>query len=80
MTSIVGRRAAKVQPRYLIVAASPIITPSICHLTTVYGDLSFWLFVRSRMLLGMGLPQIFLPIIAASYDGIPFSKTDQPQR
>jgi MFS transporter, DHA2 family, multidrug resistance protein len=28
------------------------------------------------MLLGVGLPQIFLPIIAASYDGIPFSNTD----
>jgi hypothetical protein len=48
MTSIVGRRAAKVQPRYLIVAASPIITPSICHLTTVYGDLSFWLMNSAR--------------------------------
>ncbi len=29
------------------------------------------------MILGVGLPLIFLPIIAASYDGIPPSKTDQ---
>ena len=29
------------------------------------------------MLLGVGLPLIFLPIIAASYDGIPPDKTDQ---
>jgi DHA2 family multidrug resistance protein len=32
---------------------------------------------RSRMLLGVGLPLIFVPIMAASYDGIPQSKTDQ---
>jgi DHA2 family multidrug resistance protein len=29
------------------------------------------------MLLGIGLPLIFVPIMAASYDGIPPSKTDQ---
>ena len=29
------------------------------------------------MLLGVGLPLIFLPIMAASYDGIPAGKTDQ---
>ena len=29
------------------------------------------------MLLGVGLPLIFLPIMAASYGGIPPSKTDQ---
>jgi MFS transporter, DHA2 family, multidrug resistance protein len=29
------------------------------------------------MLLGVGLPLIFVPIMAASYDGIPQSKTDQ---
>ena len=29
------------------------------------------------MLTGLGLPLIFLPITAASYDGIPPDKTDQ---
>ena len=46
-------------------------------LTNVYGDLGFWFFAQSRMLLGVGLPLIFLPITAASYDGIPPGKTDQ---
>ena len=46
-------------------------------LTNTYGDLGFWFFARSRMLLGIGLPLIFLPIITASYDGIPPAKTDQ---
>ena len=47
------------------------------ELTNVYGDLGFWFFARSRMLLGVGLPLIFIPITAASYDGIPPDKTDQ---
>jgi DHA2 family multidrug resistance protein len=46
-------------------------------LTNVYGDLDFWFFARSRMLLGAGLPLIFLSITTASYDGIPREKTDQ---
>jgi DHA2 family multidrug resistance protein len=47
------------------------------QMTNVYGDLGFWYMARSRMLLGVGLPLIFVPIMAASYDGIPQSKTDQ---
>jgi DHA2 family multidrug resistance protein len=46
-------------------------------MTNVYGDLGFWFMARSRMLLGVGLPLIFVPIMAASYDGIQPSKTDQ---
>ena len=46
-------------------------------LTNVYGDLDFWFFARSRMLLSFGLPLVFLPIITASYEGIPRGKTDQ---
>jgi DHA2 family multidrug resistance protein len=30
----------------------------------------------SRMLLGVGLPLIFLPVLTASFDGIPRNKTD----
>jgi hypothetical protein len=33
--------------------------------------------VRTRMVLGVGLPMVFLPIPAASYDGVPSGKTDQ---
>jgi DHA2 family multidrug resistance protein len=45
-------------------------------LTSVYADLGFWFFARSRMVLGVGLPLIFLPIMTTSYHGIPPSKTD----
>jgi DHA2 family multidrug resistance protein len=74
---VVGRVAAKVQPKYLIIAGAVLITLSMYSMTNVYGDLGFWFMARSRILLGVGLPLIFVPIMAASYDGIPPSKTDQ---
>ena len=77
MMFVVGRLAAKVQPKYLIVAGAVIVALSMYDMTNVYGDLGFWFMARSRMLLGVGLPLIFVPIMAASYDGIAHSKTDQ---
>src|ERR1700729_1422122 len=77
MMFVVGRLAAKVQPKYLIVAGALLIALSMYGMTNVFGDLGFWFMARSRMLLGVGLPLIFVPIMAASYDGIPPSKTDQ---
>jgi MFS transporter, DHA2 family, multidrug resistance protein len=77
MMFAVGRLAAKVQPKYLIIAGALVIALSMYTMTNVYGDLGFWFMARSRMLLGIGLPLIFVPIMAASYDGIPPSKTDQ---
>jgi DHA2 family multidrug resistance protein len=77
MMFVVARLSAKVQPKYLIVAGAVIAALSMYDLTNVYGDLGFWFFARSRMLLGVALPLIFLPIVAASYDGLPPGKTDQ---
>jgi len=77
MMFVVGRLASRVQPKYLIIAGAVLIAVSMYGMTNVYGDLGFWFMARSRMLLGVGLPLIFVPIMAASYDGIPPSKTDQ---
>jgi DHA2 family multidrug resistance protein len=77
MMFVVGRLSGKVQPKYLIIAGAIIVALSMYDLTNVYGDLGFWFFARSRMLLGVGLPLIFLSITTASYDGIPAEKTDQ---
>src|ERR1700758_16624 len=77
MMFVVGRLAAKVQPKYLIVAGAVIVALSMYDMTNVYGDLGFWYMAHLRMLLGVGLPLIFVPIMAASYDGIDPSKTDQ---
>ena len=74
---VTGRLSAKVQPKYLIVIGAVFTALSMYDLTNVYGDLGFWFFARSRMLLGIGLPLLFLPTLAASYDGIPPGKTDQ---
>jgi DHA2 family multidrug resistance protein len=77
MMFVVGKLTTKVQPKYLIIVGAVLIALSMYQMTNVYGDLGFWFFARSRMLLSAGLPLVFLPIIAASYDGIPPGKTDQ---
>jgi hypothetical protein len=77
MMFVVGRLATKVQPKYLVVVVAVLIAISMYQMTNVYGDLGFWCMARSRMLLGVGLPLIFIPIMTASYDGIAQSKTDQ---
>jgi MFS transporter, DHA2 family, multidrug resistance protein len=77
MMFAVGRLAAKVQPKYLIIGGAVLIAGSMYQMTHVYGDLGFWYMAQSRMLLGVGLPLIFIPIMTASYDGVPQSKTDQ---
>ncbi len=77
MMFVVGRLSGRVQPKYLMIAGALIIALSMYDLTRVYADLGFWFFARSRMVLGVGLPLVFLPIMTASYDGIPPGKTDQ---
>src|SRR5271165_364141 len=76
MMFVVGALSNRVQPKYLIAAGAIVIAVSMYDLTNVYADLGFWFFARSRMLLGVGLPLIFLPIMTASYHGIPPGKTD----
>jgi MFS transporter, DHA2 family, multidrug resistance protein len=77
MMFLVGRLSGVVQPKYLIAIGATIAALSMYDMTNVYGDLGFWFFATSRMLLGVGLPLIFIPIIAASYEGLPPDKTDQ---
>jgi MFS transporter, DHA2 family, multidrug resistance protein len=77
MMFVVGSLSSKVQPKYLIVAGALLCALSMYQLTNTYADLGFWFFARTRMLLGVALPLIFLPIMTASYDGVPAGKTDQ---
>lgn len=77
MMGVVARLSGKIQPKYLIAAGAIFCALSMYDLTNTYGDLGFWFFARSRFLLGAGLPLIFVPIMAASYDGLPAGKTDQ---
>jgi DHA2 family multidrug resistance protein len=76
MMPLVGRLSGKIQPRYLIAAGAAISAYAMYVMTRINGDLGFWFFAASRIYVGIGLPLVFLPIIAASYDGVPPDKTD----
>ena len=76
MMFVVGQFSSRIQPKYLIMVGAVFCAISMYQLTDVYGDLDFWFFARTRMALGVGLPLIFIPIIAASYDGIPPNRID----
>jgi MFS transporter, DHA2 family, multidrug resistance protein len=75
MMFVVGRLGF-VQPKYLIAAGGAIVAYGMYYLTSLYGDSDFDYFVWSRILVGVGLPLMFLPITTASYDGIEPGKTD----
>ena len=77
MMLVVGWLSSRVQPKYLIAAGALIAALSMYDATNLYQGSDFWFFALSRMLLGVGLPLIFIPILAASYDGISPDKTDQ---
>jgi DHA2 family multidrug resistance protein len=77
MMLVVGRLSTWVQPKYLIATGAAIVSFAMLSLTWLSGDLDFWFFARSRIYIGVGLPLIFIPITAASYDGAPPDKTDQ---
>lgn len=72
----VGRLTGKVQPRYLMALGAAITALAMYDMTRLNSDSGFWFFAISRIYLGFGLPLIFISISAASYDGIPKSKTD----
>jgi DHA2 family multidrug resistance protein len=77
MMVVVGRLAGLIQPRYLIAAGAIIAALAMYGLTSLYGDVNFSFFAWFRIHIGIGLPLIFIPIITASYYGLPPNKTDQ---
>ncbi len=76
MMFVVGNLSSRIQPKYLIMTGAIFAAISMYQMTNVYGDLGFWFFARTRMVLGVGLPLIFIPIITASYAGIPANRVD----
>ena len=72
----VGQLSQRVQPKYLIAVGAGICAASMYWLTDVNPDIGFWFFAKTRMLIGLGLPLIFIPITAASYYGLKKSQTD----
>src|ERR1700691_2514229 len=76
MMFVVGSLSSRIQPKYLIMTGAVFSAISMYQLTNVYGDVNFWFLAQTRMALGVGLPLVFIPIIAASYDGIPANRVD----
>ncbi len=76
MMFVVGNLSSRIQPKYLIMTGAIFAAISMYQMTNVYGDLGFWFFAQTRMVLGLGLPLIFIPIITASYAGIPPNRVD----
>ena len=76
MMIVVGR-IGFVQPKYLIAFGAVVVAYGMYMLTSLSATSTFDYFALSRMVLGVGLPFIFIPITVASYDGIPAAKTDQ---
>jgi MFS transporter, DHA2 family, multidrug resistance protein len=76
MMPVAGRLSGKVQPRTLIGVGALICALAMFDMTWISGDLDFQFFALSRMFLGVGLPLIFIPILTASFDGIPKNRTD----
>jgi DHA2 family multidrug resistance protein len=76
MMAVTGRLSGHVQPRYLIAIGAAFCVLAMHDMTRINGDLGFWSFAVSRVYLGIGLPLVFVPIMTASYDGIPHDKTD----
>ena len=76
MMPIAGRLSGKVQPRILIAVGAAICALAMFDMTRINGEVDFWFFAVSRMLLSIGLPFVFIPILTASFAGIPRNKTD----
>jgi MFS transporter, DHA2 family, multidrug resistance protein len=76
MMPIAGRLSGKVQPRTLIAIGAALCALSMFDMTKINANVDFWFFAVSRIFLSIGLPLIFVPIITASFDGVPRDKTD----
>jgi MFS transporter, DHA2 family, multidrug resistance protein len=76
MMPVVGILSSRVQPRTLIAIGAALTAFAMYDMTRITGDTGFWFFAVSRVYLGLGLPLIFLPVITASYEGVPPGKTD----
>lgn len=76
MMPVAGRLSGKVQPRILIAIGAAICALAMFDMTRINGAVDFRFFALSRMLLSVGLPFVFIPILTASFAGIPHNKTD----
>ncbi|MEH2472728.1 DHA2 family multidrug resistance protein [Nitrobacteraceae bacterium AZCC 2161] len=77
MMPVAGRLVGIIQPKYLLVFGATVVALSMWHLTGLNGNITYGYAALSRIFLAIGLPFLFLPVMTASYDGIPPNKTNQ---
>jgi DHA2 family multidrug resistance protein len=77
MMPIAGRLVSVVQPKYLLVFGALVVSLAMWNLTGLNGDITYGYAATSRVILGVGLPFLFLPVTTASYEGIPPDETNQ---
>ena len=74
---VAGNLVSRVQPKYLIAGAACLVAFSMWHLTGLTGDITYGYAVLARIFLAAALPFLFLPVMTASYAGLPPDKTNQ---
>jgi DHA2 family multidrug resistance protein len=72
-----GQITNYVQPKFVIAAALLVLSLALWHMTNLAPEANFQYFAWSRVYQMLAMPFLFIPIIAASYVGLPPQKTDQ---
>jgi DHA2 family multidrug resistance protein len=72
-----GQITNYVQQKFVIAAALLVLSLALWHMTNLAPEANFQYFAWSRVYQMLAMPFLFIPIIAASYVGLPPQKTDQ---
>jgi MFS transporter, DHA2 family, multidrug resistance protein len=73
---LVGVLVSKVEARWLIACGSVIVAASFVVMSRWNLQIDFWTAARGRMLQGMGLAFLFIPINVAAFAFVPKDKTN----
>ena len=77
ITVINGRLSGLIQPRFLIVFGALMMAGGLYDFTRLDNTSTFWFFADARILIGIGIPMMFMSVTTASYEGLDTSQTDQ---
>jgi DHA2 family multidrug resistance protein len=73
---LVGVLVSKVEARWLIACGSVIVAASLVVMSRWNLEIDFWTAARGRMLQGVGLAFLFIPINVAAFAFVPKDKTN----
>ncbi len=73
---LVGVLVSKVEARWLIACGSVIVAASLVVMSRWNLEIDFWTAARGRMIQGLGLAFLFIPINVAAFAFVPKDKTN----